>query len=63
MKNIKINFQVKQNNIIYKEYYFNKVRIPKNIKYENVCFYNVTVTWEIDNDINIENIENNETKQ
>ena len=62
MKNIKINYKEEQNNIIYKEYYFNKLMIPKNIKFEKVDYNNFTVTWEIDNDINIEEIKNNEIK-
>ena len=62
MKNIKINYQEDQNNIIYKEYYFNRLIIPKNIKFENNSFDNFTVTWEIDKDINMEEIKNNEIK-
>jgi hypothetical protein len=36
MKNIKIIFNKKENNIIYDEYYFNGISISKDIKFNDI---------------------------
>ena len=60
MKNLKISFDEK-NKIIYKEYYFNGIQIPKNIQFKEVGTNSFKVFWEIDN-INNKDINNNTIK-
>ena len=61
IKNTNINFLEKENKIIYEDYYFNGIQIPKNIEVNNIGNFNVDVTWKID-EIKIENLNNNDTK-
>ena len=57
MKNLKISFDEK-NKIIYEEYYFNGIQIPKNIQFKEIGANSFKVFWDIDN-INIKEINNN----
>ena len=61
IKNTNINFLEKENKIIYEDYYFNGIQIPKNIEINNIGNFNADVTWKID-EIKIENLNNNDTK-
>ena len=60
MKNLKISFDEK-NKIIYEEYYFNGIQIPRNIQFKEVGNNSFKVFWDIDN-INIKEINNNQIK-
>ena len=48
MKNLKISFDEK-NKIIYEEYYFNGIQIPKNIQFKEIGTNSFKVFWDIDN--------------
>ena len=63
MKNIKIIFNEKENNIIYDEYCFNgiSIPIPKDIVFSNIGINSFKISWKIDN-IKIINIDNKEIK-
>ena len=61
MKNIKIIFNEKENNIIYDEYYFNGISIPKDITFNEIGINSFKISWKID-DIKINNIDNKEIK-
>ena len=61
IKNTNINFLENENKIIYEDYYFNGIQIPKNIEINNIGNFNADVTWKID-EIKIENLNNNDTK-
>ena len=61
MKNIKIIFNEKENNIIYDEYYFNGISIPKDITFSDIEIDRFKISWKI-NDIKIININNKEIK-
>jgi hypothetical protein len=60
MKNIKIIFNEKENNIIYDEYYFNGISIPKDITFSDIEKNSFKISWKID-DIKI-NIDNKDIK-
>ena len=60
MKNIKISFIGKENNIKYEEYYFNVIPFPKNIEFLEIGS-SFKIIWKIE-DINILNINNNQIK-
>jgi len=55
MKNLKLSFKEEENNIIYEEYYFNGINIPKNLEFKNITYNSLNLSWEIDhiNNINI----------
>ena len=59
MKNIKIIFNEKENNIIYDEYYFNGISIPKDITFNEIGINSFKISWKIDD---IKNIDNKEIK-
>ena len=61
MKNIKIAFNEKDNDIKYDEYYFSGIQKPKNIQFNDIYLSCFKLSWEID-DIKIENINNNDIK-
>ena len=61
MKNLQISFNEKETNIAFKEYFFNGIQIPKNIKIKSLGSNSFEVLWEID-EINILNIDNNKLK-
>ena len=61
IKNIKIIFNEKESNIIYDEYYFNGISIPKDIKFSDIGINNFKISWKID-DIKIININKKEIK-
>ena len=48
--NLKITFEEEQRKIIYKDYIFNGLPIPKNIKCEDISSDNFKLKWEIDED-------------
>jgi len=58
MRNIKINFEEKENKIKYEEYFFNGIPTPKNIEFKDIEGNSFKVYWKID-DINILNIDKN----
>ena len=60
MKNIKISFIGKENNIKYEEYYFNVIPFPKKIEFLEIGS-SFKIIWKIE-DINILNINNNQIK-
>ena len=55
MKNLKISFDKKNNNIIYNEYYFNGVPTIKNIDIKDIKINSFKAVWDIDNNINLDN--------
>ena len=57
MKNIKIIFNEKENNIIYDEYCFNgiSIPIPKDIVFSNIGINSFKISWKIDDIKNIDN--------
>jgi len=61
MRNIKINFDEKENKIKYEEYFFNGIPSPQNIEFKDIDATNLKVYWKID-DINILNIDKNKIK-
>jgi len=61
MKNIKIIFNEKESNIIYDEYYFNGISIPKDIIFSDVKKYSFKISWKID-DVKIFNIDKKKVK-
>ena len=61
MKNIKISFDEKNSNILYEEYYFHGLPIPKNIEISDIKSDSFKISWNID-DIKIKNIDNKEIK-
>jgi len=61
MKNIKIIFNEKESNIIYNEYYFNGISIPKDIIFSDIELNSFKISWKID-DMSIFNIDNKEVK-
>ena len=48
--NLKLSFEEEQRKIIYKDYIFNGLPIPKNIKCEDISSDNFKLKWEIDED-------------
>ena len=61
MKNINITFIEKEPFIIIKNYYFNGIQIPTDIKFKNIHIDSVEVYWKLD-DINKNNIDINKFK-
>ena len=61
MKNIKINFEEKENKVKYKENLFNGIPFPKDIEFKEIDINSLKVNWKID-DINILNIDKNKIK-
>ena len=61
MKNIKIIYNEKESNIIYDEYYFNGISIPKDITFSDIGINSFKISWKID-DIKIINLNNKEIK-
>jgi len=63
MRNIKINFEEKENKIKYEEYFFNGIPSPKNIEFKDIDIdiNSLKIYWKID-DINILNIDKNKIK-
>ena len=50
MRNLKITFKdnENENTIIYEDYYFNGIEIPKNILFKDINVVSLNVFWEID---------------
>ena len=46
-KNLKISFQEEQKNIIYDEYYFSAIPIPKDISFTDINHESFKVSWKI----------------
>ena len=61
MKNLKITFKEEESNIIYSEYYFNGIPIPKDIEVKDIFYNSATLFWKID-DLNIINVDNKNIK-
>ena len=61
IKNLKISFEEEQRKIIYKEYIFNGLPVPKNIKCEDISSNNFKLKWEIDED-KINKLDNDKIK-
>ena len=61
MRNIKINFEEKENKIKYEEYFFNGIPSPKDIEFKDIEANSLKVYWKID-DINLLNIDKNKIK-
>ena len=59
MKNLNISFN--DNNIIYEEYYFNGLPIPKDIEFSNKNLKGFKLSWKID-DINLIDIDKKQIK-
>ena len=57
MKSIKFNYE--ENNIKYKDFYFNGIPLPKNIEIKDIKYTSANIYWEIDD---IKNIDNNKIK-
>ena len=55
LKSLKFSYKEEQNNIKYEEYSFNRIAIPKDIKFENIAMNSLNITWKIDSDNNIDN--------
>jgi len=61
MRNIKINFEEKENKIKYEEYFFNGIPFPKDIEFKDIDINSLKVKWKMD-DINLLNIDKNKIK-
>ena len=61
IKNSNISFFENENKIKYENYYFNGIQIPKDIEFKNIDANSAEIFWKID-EINIENINNTQTK-
>ena len=61
MKGLVFEFNEKQNNIKYEEYYFNGIPIPDNIEFKNISFTSFVITWSI-NEENYKNLNKNNIK-
>ena len=61
IKNSNISFLENENKIKYENYYFNGIQIPKDIEFKNIDANSAEIFWKID-EINIENINNTQTK-
>ena len=61
MKNIKISFDEKENNIMFKEYIFNGLQAPKDVKFRDINHDSFKVLWKID-DIKKNDIDNKQIK-
>ena len=61
MRNIKINFEEKENKVKYEEYFFNGIPTPKDIEFKDIDINNLKVYWKID-DINLLNLDKNKIK-
>ena len=61
MKNLKISLIENENNIEYKEYYFNGMNIPKDIEFSDIGITNFKVSWKID-EMKIPNMETKQIK-
>ena len=51
IKNIKINFDIEKNDIIFKDYLINGILIPKNIQIKNIKSNNFEISWSIEDNI------------
>ena len=63
MRNLKITFidNENENTIIYEDYYFNGIEIPKNISFKDINVDSLNVFWEID-EINLIKDKDNKIK-
>ena len=61
MRNIKINFEEKENKVKYDEYFFNGIPSPKYIEFKDIGANSLKIYWKMD-DINILNIDKNKIK-
>jgi len=61
MRNIKINFEEKENKVKYEEYFFNGIPSPKDIEFKDIEANSLKIYWKIDN-INLLNIDKNKIK-
>ena len=57
MKNIKISFDEKNNNIDFKEYYFNGIPTPKEVEFKDINDNGFKISWKIE-DLNMFNFDN-----
>ena len=48
MKNLEINFIEEENTIKYKEYYFNGIPVPKVLKFKEIDYNKLEISWKID---------------
>ena len=61
MKNLKIKFNENENNIVYEQYYFNGLQLPKDIQFSEIGTNSFKISWKID-DIKLLNINNKNIK-
>ena len=61
MKSLKFGFDEEQSKIIYEEYYFNGISIPKDIQFKDISYDSLNITWKINHIQNI-NIDNEKIK-
>ena len=61
MKNLKIKFNENENNIVYEQYYFNGLQLPKDIQFSEIGTNSYKISWKID-DIKLLNIDNKNIK-
>jgi len=48
MRNITLNFSPEKNDIIFEEYFFNGIALPKNIEIKNITSSSASISWTID---------------
>ena len=48
MRNITLNFSPEKNDIIFEEYFFNGITLPKNIEIKNITSSSASISWTID---------------
>ena len=61
MKSIKFVYQEENSSIKYDEFLFNGIQIPNNIKFNDIYYLSLNLSWEID-DLNNINIDKNQIK-
>jgi hypothetical protein len=61
MKSIKFVYQEENSSIKYDEFPFNGIQIPNNIKFNDIYYLSLNLSWEID-DLNNINIDKNQIK-
>ena len=54
MKSIKFNFQEKESNIKYEDFYFNGFSIPQEIEFKDITLHSLNISWKIGNNNNMD---------
>ena len=57
LKNLKISYNKKDNNIKYEEYSFRGISIPKDIEFSDIGINSFKISWKIEDIANIKNKE------